>query len=243
MDVTVWLSFPKKIYLSLSSYYCRQNTNERLKLWAALILSSILIFRVGVFAHKYAGVEHDSGWIMSVARSVADHGIFASMVDTSNGKAPGVLGNIHGRPSIMTEDFHTLFPYAVTVGPGYAIPQAILLKIFGTHFWSLRLWPQITMWILFFLSILFVLTYGGIYSGLLYSLFLYITPRFYVAHSFEAYAETIAILYSFIGLLIFHHRRVPFMRWIKKSKISHPIVAGIFLGFGVETKQIGRAHV
>ena len=65
-------------------------------LWALLItllLTTFQLVRVIAFANVYGGIEHDSGWFLSVSRSLAEQGTYTTLVSTIVN--PNVVGDIN----------------------------------------------------------------------------------------------------------------------------------------------------
>ena len=100
------------------------------------------LFRVIFFASEFGAVEHDSGWYLGVARNLAQRGIYASYTNTIREEGIGAQPSIHGRFSVQDNNGYSYFPAGVTAGPGYVIPQAILLKILS-NFLSARFMSEI----------------------------------------------------------------------------------------------------
>src|SRR3990170_7616752 len=94
-----------------------------------IAIVSLFLLRSIFFAANYGGIEHDSGWYLGVARNLAQRGIYASYTNTIIPEEQGDYPSIHGRFSVQDENGYSYFPAGVTVGPGYIIPEAILLKI------------------------------------------------------------------------------------------------------------------
>jgi hypothetical protein len=55
---------------------------KKISIIITLILTTYQLIRVIAFVNIYGGVEHDSGWALGVARSLAERGIYTSMVST-----------------------------------------------------------------------------------------------------------------------------------------------------------------
>jgi len=212
-------------------------TASRIKIYRRNILIYILIIvfiflgRILLFAGTFGGVEHDSGWYLGVARNLAQRGIYASYTNTITESSPGAHPSLHGRFSVQDKDGFSYFPAGVTVGPGYIIPQALLLKIFGFDFWQYRLWPLLAFTGLLFILFLLVYRLGGIISLIIFQLWLWIVPQLYTAYAYEAYSEHIALFYLLLSFIFYYFS-------VTKSKFTYLIFAGLFFSFSVLTKNL-----
>lgn len=170
----------------------------------AYILATALIFllRVCFFANQFGGVEHDSGWFLGVTRNLAQRGIYASYTNTVVQEEKGSYPSIHGRFSVQDNNGFSYFPAGVTVGPGYVVPEAILLKIFGYGFWQYRLWPLISFFGLLILLFYFTQKLGGWISLLILQIWLWIFPQIYISLAYEAYGEHIALFYLLLSFFL-----------------------------------------
>ncbi len=112
---------------------------------AIFIVVSVIVFllRVLFFAAPYGSVEHDSGWIMGVAKNLALRGIYASYTNTITEEGAGDFPSIHHRFSVQDENGYSYFPAGASVGPGYILPEAGIIRVFGSGWWQYRAWPLI----------------------------------------------------------------------------------------------------
>ncbi|MEK7573393.1 MAG: hypothetical protein AAB531_03105 [Patescibacteria group bacterium] len=198
-----------------------------------LFVVLIFLIRVIFFAADLGGLEHDSGWYLGVARNLAQRGIYASYTNTITEESPGAHPSLHGRFSVQDKNGFSYFPAGVTVGPGYVVPEAILLKIFGYGWWQYRLWPLIGYALL--LVTLFYITsrIGNLYALGVLSLWIWAVPQATVGYAFEAYSEHIALLYLLISFLL--------CTWFITSTKNHRkylFLAGVFFSFSFLTKNL-----
>jgi len=117
----------------------------------------LFLARMVLFAGEFGGIEHDSGWYLGVARNLAERGIYASYTNTTTSGGVGAFPSIHGRFSVQDKNGFSYFPAGVTAGPGYIIPEAMIIKVFGFGWWQARAWPIITLGLL--LAALFIFVY------------------------------------------------------------------------------------
>lgn len=196
-----------------------------------LFSTFLFLLRVILFAGSYGGVEHDSGWYLGVAKNLAENGKYASYTNTVAQDGVGAFPSIHGRFSVQDKQGYVYFPAGVTAGPGYIIPEATILKIFGNGWWQYRAWPLL-IFSLLILS-LFVVIYltGGFISLLIFQIWLWAVPQFYIAYAFEAYSETIAFFFLFLSFIFYYFFQ-------KRKSFSFVILSGLFLSFSVLTKDL-----
>lgn len=196
-----------------------------------LISSLFFLLRIILFVSTNGGIEHDSGWYLGVARTLAETGKYASLTNTVEHGQVGESPSIHGRFSVQDKIGFIYFPAGVTVGPGYILPEATILKIFGNNWWSYRLWPLITFSLLIVSLFIFIYLVGGLSSLIIFQVWLYLIPQFYISYAFEAYSETIAFFYLFLSFIFYSlsHKKKPFFF------IS---LAGLFFSFSMLTKNL-----
>jgi hypothetical protein len=164
---------------------------------------SLFVTRVLLFAGFHGGIEHDSGWYLGVAKNLAHRGIYASYTNTNEIEGVGSSPSIHGGFSVQDEKGFSYFPTKVTVGPGYVLPEALLLKIFGDGWWQYRLWPLITYTGLLFLLFYFVWIIGGIWALIIFQIWLWAIPQFTTIFAYEALSEHTAFFYLLVGYFLF----------------------------------------
>lgn len=197
------------------------------------ILASSLLFvsRFVLFvATQDVGTEHDSGWYLSVVRNVAQKGIYASSINTiSSSEKRGDHPSIHNRFSVQDEQGHSYFPAGVTVGPGFILPEALIVRLFGAGWVQYRVWPFVCFFFLTMLLFLITHTLGGIVGLLFFQIWLWMYPQVWINQSFEAFSEQIALLYLLGGLILMSSKKTP--PW----KI---VCAGLLIGLSIQTKNL-----
>lgn len=168
-------------------------------LTAFLILYQMI--RLIAFVNVYGGLENDGGWFLGVARSLAEKGIYTTMVSTlpdPNVKAgPDINQEFF---QLQDEDGRIFFFVEGTVGPTRIIPDAIIIKLFGSGFWQFR-----TASLLFYLLFLILasgllLSTGGLLAVLLFHAYLFFYPHLSVFLGYEALGEVpviTCVLFSF----------------------------------------------
>ncbi len=99
----------------------------------------------------------------------------------------------------------------MTAGPGYVVPEAIAIKIFGDGWWQYRLWPLLAFTLLLVSLFLTVWYLGGWLSLAVLACWLWLIPQAYLTFAFEAYSEPIAALYLMVAFWLYHFsiRRKP----------------------------------
>ncbi len=196
-----------------------------------VIFSLIFISRFIIFvATQDVGIEHDSGWYLSVARNLAEKGIYASSINTiENSDKRGPAPSIHERSSVQDEKGYSYFPAGVTVGPGFIIPEALILKIFGSGWIQFRIWPLFCFSLLVVLLFTLVYRFGGIVAFVFFGIWMWFYPQIWINQSFEAFSEQIALLYLLMGLIL-----------ISQKKLTPKLIVfgGLFIGLSAQTKSL-----
>lgn len=195
----------------------------------SLIIAVFFILRIIFFADQYAGVEHDSGWYLGVAKNLAKRGIYASYTNTIREEGAGPHPSIHGRFSVQDENGFSYFPAGVSVGPGYILPEALIIKIFGDGFWQYRFWSLMTFTGLLLISFLLIYSLGGFLSLLVFQIWLWLIPQMTTTYAYEAYSEHTATFYLLLSFILL------FLS-IKKNKFLLIFLAGLFFSFALLTK-------
>ena len=197
-----------------------------------LVTVGIFLIRVVWFAAHYGGIEHDSGWYLGVAKNLAHRGIYASYSNTIVTEGVDVYPSIHGRFDVQDKDGFVYFPSGVTVGPGYVLPQSILLRVFGDGWWQYRLWPLATYTGLLFLLFYITWVLGGLWSLFLFQVWLWAVPQLTTIFAYESFSEHTALFYLLLSFLIYY----------KGSKAEkeylHMLAAGFFLSLSILTKLL-----
>lgn len=197
-----------------------------------ILLSSLFfVSRFVVFvATQDVGIEHDSGWYLSVVRNLAQKGIYASSINTIGvSDTRGNHPSIHNRFSVQDEQGYSYFPAGVTVGPGFILPEAMIVRLFGSGWVQYRAWPFICFFLL--MAVLFSSAYslGGIVGLVVFQIWLWFYPQIWINQSFEAFSEQIALLYLLGGLILISK---------KKTSLWMTICGGLLIGLSVQTKNL-----
>ncbi len=185
-----------------------------------------------MFVGSYGGVEHDSGWFLGVAKNLALRGIYASYTNTIIKEGVGAFPSIHDRYSVQDAKGFVYFPAAVTVGPGYIIPEALIIKLFGSGWWQYRAWPLIAFTLMLFLALFVVWRIGGILALLFFTCWLWVIPQFTTQFAYEAFSEDIAFLFLLAGFFLL------FLSEGSKRSILLSFLAGICMSFSYLTKTL-----
>ncbi|MFZ2025913.1 MAG: hypothetical protein WAV30_01350 [Microgenomates group bacterium] len=201
-------------------------------LYIFILISSLLfISRFVVFvATQDVGIEHDSGWYLSVVRNVAQKGIYASSVNTiGTSEKTGDHPSIHNRFSVQDKEGYSYFPAGVTVGPGFILTEALIVKLFGAGWVQYRTWSFVCFFLL--ITLLFYITYslGGIVGLIFFQIWLWFYPQIWINQSFEAFSEQIALLYLLSGLILIS---------IKKPSMLMIVCGGLLIGLSIQTKNL-----
>lgn len=211
-------------------------TNMKNRVGALFIFFTSLLFISRFFLFvttQDAGIEHDSGWYLGVARNVAERGIYASYTNTiATTEKAGAFPSIHNRFSVQDKNGFVYFPAGVTVGPGYVLPEAFFLKFFGTGWAQFRLWPFIAFCLLIPLLFILILQVGSYSALIFFQIWLWCYPQLFLSLSFEAFSEHIALLFLLLGFLAFQ-------KWLRSpGKILFVILSGLSFGVSFQTKNI-----
>lgn len=201
-------------------------------LYVFILLSSLFfVSRFVLFVTTQdVGIEHDSGWYLSVVRNLAQRGIYASSINTI--AASDTRGNhpsIHNRFSVQDELGYSYFPAGVTVGPGFIFPEAIIVRLFGPGWAQYRIWPFICFFLLILVLFSSAYSLGGIVGLIVFQIWLWFYPQIWINQSFEAFSEQIALLYLLGGLILISK---------KKSPLWMTLCGGILIGLSFQTKNL-----
>ncbi|MBF0364830.1 MAG: hypothetical protein HQK50_04625 [Oligoflexia bacterium] len=199
------------------------------KIIASVLFALLFSLRIVFFASEHAGIEHDSGWYMGVAKNLALRGIYASYTNTQFDLQQTINSGVHQLPAIHdSEGFNYFYP-GITVGPGWVIPQALCYKIFGEGWWQNRAFSLLAMFALITLAALVVLHMAGMTAFTIFALWIWLTPVMSFAYAYESFAEHVATLYLLVSILLFC--KFP----LKRSGI---FLSGIFAGLAFQTKTL-----
>lgn len=197
-----------------------------------LVITAIFVVRVIFFASSFGGVEHDSGWYLGVARNLAQRGIYASYTNTIIEEGIGVHPSIHGRFSVQDNNSFSYFPAGVSVGSGYIMPEALIIKIFGGGWWQYRLWPLITYAGLLLILFTIALRIGRILGLSIFVVWLWVIPQLTMTFAYEALSEHIALFYLMISFLFCYSASH------KEKGYFLMFFSGLFLSFSILTKTL-----
>lgn len=205
-----------------------------------LFLTCLFVGRFFVFiATQNAGIEHDSGWYLGVARNIAERGIYASYTNTvADSEKVGAFPSIHGRFSVQDAEGYSYFPAGVTVSPGFIVPQAVIYRLFGFGIWQNRVIAFAAFCIL--IPLLFSLLYmiGGLIPIIVFALWIWFFPQIFLSFSYEAYSEHLALLYLLLGLSQLYRFSCLDGRQVEKSSSPSLFWGGIFLSLSFLTKSL-----
>jgi hypothetical protein len=213
--------FEHKDYLSRKNY------------WLAgyfLLTITLFMLRVIIFAGNYGGIETDDGWRLSVAKNLAHRGIYATYTNTLFEEKPGPQPSIHQRFSIQDEKGFCYFP--AVIGPGYVLPQALLIRILGDGWWQYRLWPLVAYAGLLFLMFLIVWSTGGAVALVVFQIWLWATPQLTTVFAYMAFSEHIALFYLLLSFLLYSQGSKA------KKRSLYYFLAGFFVALTMLTKVI-----
>ena len=198
------------------------------------LLSLVFVIKVIFFVGPYAGIEHDSGWYLGIAKNLADRGIYASYTNTIESDGVGAFPSIHHRYSVQDKDGYSYLPGGITVGPGYVIPEAILLRIFGNGWWQYRLWPLLSFAFLLIASFALSLRLGGRLVTACAVIWLWSIPQFTTQFAFEALSEQTALFYLILSFVLCAYALTTST---KKRNICW-LAAGVLFALAVLTKLL-----
>lgn len=193
-----------------------------------IILSGLMMLRIGLFAGAFGAVEHDSGWYLGQARTLAERGKYASLVNTNkDDEAVGV--SIHKRLSVQDSEGLTYFPAGVTVGPGYIVPEAVIIRVFGASWWALRAFSMISMATMLIVGMVMVWRLGGLLGVVIFYTWWWLVPLMSIPMGYEAFSEQTALLYLFLSLVLVLNKK-------RKWRVS--LISGMMMGLALETKSV-----
>ncbi len=207
--------------------------NHLLPLLVTFILTIYQLIRVIAFANVYGGIEHDGGWMLSISRSLAEQGTYTTMVSTIVDPAvPGAI-NVDQKFDIQAPDGRIWFFTGNGIGPASIIPDALVLKIFGTDFWALRAGPLIFYTLFLILAAYILYQLAGLGAIVLFHAYLFFYPHLSIFLSYEAMGEVPSMFYVLWAYLAFaavfrkQHRH-----W------WHFFIAGVIIGLTLNAKLI-----
>ncbi|MFO0703820.1 MAG: hypothetical protein U0525_03800 [Patescibacteria group bacterium] len=195
------------------------------------------MFRILIFLKTQdVGVEHDSAWYLGVAKNISKYGLYASNTNTSI-LSTTVSPSIHNRYSVQDKVGRSYFPGGVTVGLGYMLPQAIIMKFFGFGFWQYRAIPLLGFLLMLILLLHLAYTFGGYFSLALFTIILWFRPDIYINYSFEGFSEQLALAYILISITLLQYF---FTKSLTKNKI---LLSGLVFGMAIATKYLSAMYL
>jgi len=216
----------------------RLSPNRFFALVITLILTTYQLIRVIGFANVYGGIEHDSGWFLGVSRSLAERGQYTALVSTIEDPVKVAGIDVDQKFNIQDPDGRIWFFTGNGTGPGSIIPNALVIKLFGTGFWALRAGP-----LLFYTLLLLIAAYAmyqlvGWGAIVLFHLFLFFYPRLSIFLSYEAMGEVTAMFYIILAYFVFALAvSQPNRRW------PYFLGAGLIGGLAISTKLLALLSV
>lgn len=198
-----------------------------------ILLTIFQLVRMVVFINVHGGIEHDSGWLLSISRSLAEQGTYTTMVSTI--VDPNVSGSIgvDKKFDIQAPDGRIWFFTGNGIGPSSIVPDALVLKLFGTNFWALHLGPLIFYTLFLLLAALILYRLAGLWAIILFNAFLFFYPHISIFLGYEAMGEVPAMFYILWTYLAF--------AWALKQQPQrwwHYLLAGLVIGLALNAKLI-----
>ncbi|NJN99312.1 MAG: hypothetical protein HC875_37060 [Anaerolineales bacterium] len=176
------------------------------KILPLLVIFTLTVYqlaRVVAFVNVYGGIEHDSAWSLGAARSLAERGTYTSMISTI--VDPTVSGgiNVDGKFDIQDEAGRIWFRTSTSVGPASILPNALVLRLFGVNFWTLRAGPLL-IYTFFLLAAAYILyRLAGLAAIGLFHAYLFFYPHLSIFLSYEALGEMPGLFYLTCALVVF----------------------------------------
>ncbi|MBI1879028.1 MAG: hypothetical protein HYR94_12555 [Chloroflexi bacterium] len=214
------------------------NPNKFLPFIVTLLLTGYQLARVIGFVNVYGGIEHDSGWFLGVSRSLAEQGTYTSLVSTLADPAVAGAIDVDHKFNIQTAEGRIWFFTGNGTGPASIIPNALILKLFGTSFWTLRAGPLIFYALLLIVTAYSLYQLAGLGAVVLFYVFLFCYPRLSICLSYEAMGEVTAMFYVVVAYLVFalalkkHEKRFPYF-----------FLAGLIAGLAFNTKLLALLSI
>jgi hypothetical protein len=198
-----------------------------------IILTIFQLVRVIAFIDIYGGIEHDGGWMLSISRSLAETGTYTTMVSTI--VDPEVKGaiNVDQKFDIQAPDGRIWFFTGNGIGPSSIVPDALILKLFGSDFWVLRAGPLIFYTLFLLLAALILYRLAGLGAIVLFHAFVYFYPHISIFLGYEAMGEVPSMFYVLWAYLAFvTAARQERHRWL------YFLIAGLIAGLAINAKLI-----
>ncbi|MCB0181244.1 MAG: hypothetical protein KDI62_23665, partial [Anaerolineae bacterium] len=151
-----------------------------------MILTAYQLWRIIAFINVYGGIEHDGGWMLSISRSLAETGAYTTLVSTiADPNVPGDI-NVDQKFDIQAADGRIWFFTGNGIGPASIVPDALVLKVFGSSFWALRAGPLIFFTLFLLLTAYLLYELAGIWAVILFNAYLFFYPHLSIFLSYEA---------------------------------------------------------
>lgn len=198
-----------------------------------IVLILFQLLRLIVFANVYGGLEYDSGWALGTARSLAETGSYASVVNSIVKVTPGGHVNVAGRYKVQDEAGREYFSPG-SIGPGSIIPNAMMIKLFGPGFWQYRIGSLLFFIISMLLASYLLYQVGGLLPIIIIHLFLFFYPHLTIFLGYEAMGEIYGLAYMLLAVVLFI-----LSIQAKKYRWLWFFACGVTAGLIVVTKLVG----
>jgi hypothetical protein len=199
-----------------------------------LFIGLLILYQMGrivAFVNVYGGVEHDEGWALGIARSLAERGSYTTLTSTVvDPKARADL-NRDQVFTIQDEAGREYFLVGQTIGPGVILPNALILKLFGFGFWQSRL-ASLFFFLLFLVlasTILYLIQ--GLLSVVIFHLYLFFFPQLYIFLGYEVFGEMPSMVYILASFLTFIQAGQ-----VKRRSWAWYFGSGVLAGLAINTR-------
>ena len=198
-----------------------------------VILTAYQLWRIIAFIDVYGGIEHDGGWMLSISRSLAETGAYTTLVSTiADPNVPGDI-NVDQKFDIQAADGRIWFFTGNGIGPASIVPDALVLKLFGSSFWALRAGPLIFFILFLFLTAYLLYELAGIWAVILFNAYLFFYPHLSIFLSYEAMGEVPAMVYIIWAYLAFAAATLK-----QQRRPLHFFLAGLVISLALNAKLI-----
>lgn len=209
---------------------------SRSTLWPVLVTTILIAYqlvRIIAFIDLHGGIEHDGGWMLSISRSLAERGSYTTMVSTiAEPSVPGGI-NVDQKFDIQDADGRIWFFTGNGIGPASIIPDALVLKLFGSSFWALRAGPLIFFTLFLALTSYLLYQLAGLWAIVLFHAYLFFYPHISIFLSYEAMGEVPAMLYIIWAYLAFAAATLK-----QRRRHLHFFLAGLVISLALNAKLI-----
>jgi hypothetical protein len=205
--------------------------------WMVTVLLTVFqIIRIIAFIQVNGGIEHDGGWMLTISRSLAEQGIYTTMVSTiADPRALGAV-DVDGKFDVQDKDGRIWFFTGSGIGPASIMPDALVLRVFGTDFWALRLGPLLFYTGMLLLAARIVYELAGVGAIVLFHAFLFFYPQLSIFLGYEAMGEVPTMCYILSAYLAF----------AAHNETQNPrrcFVTGLMAGLAVNAKLLGLLSI